>query len=444
MSRVGWIFALSITIVGCDRAATTEAPSPPPAEPPPPSAPAAVSFGSAAAPAASRIRVLVAGDLLPHRPSLVSPASIRTALAPLAGLFEKADGVVANYEASTGDPDVPRFRLAYTAPPEWLAELPGAGIGNVTVANNHACDLGTEGLDATLEAASAAGVVAIGGDARDPWTARVIAERDGKRVCAVAWTTVMNATGACRKSTKLAFASLDRRGKMQVDRALARARAAGCDATIAIFHGGEEYVRQTTLVMDHARHAAEAGADAVVVHHPHITSPVELHATKDGRKVPVFASVGNLVSNQGESWKPPMFPVLRENRRLVCVNGWTRLGMIADLAFSFEGDETRLEWGYHLTWTENEHVENKEVAVPKIEARLLDPDGDATIIARLSDDEKGPVDVFDDGCWIERPVYVPGDAEAAERCRTSIRHGAPAENLAGPGPVARKRVRRAR
>src|SRR5207253_1979794 len=162
--------------------------------------------------------------------SLVTPASIRAALAPLAATFQSADVVVANYEAATGDVDAKAFRLAYAAPQGWLEELPKAGIKALTVANNHACDLSMEVLD----------------------------------------------------------------------------------ATIAIIDGGDEYVAQRREVMDQARHAADAGADAVIVHHPHIASPVVVHATKDGRKVPVFASVGNLASNQGESWKPSMFPVLRE------------------------------------------------------------------------------------------------------------------------------------
>jgi poly-gamma-glutamate synthesis protein (capsule biosynthesis protein) len=350
------------------------------------------------------MRVLVAGDLLPHRPALAAPEAIRNALAPMAPLFAKGDAVVANYEAATGEPDPNAFRLAYAVPAKWIAELPGAGIKNVTVANNHACDLGEPGLFATLEAAEANGIVAIGGDAHDGWAPRVVLERSGKRVCGVAWTTLVNADdGPCAKSNRLAVASVyGHTGKARIDHAIRRARAAAkCDAVIAMIHGGEEYRPQTTLVMDQAAHAAEVGADAVVIHHPHIASPVVVHTTKSGRAVPIFASVGNLVANQGESWKPPMFPVLRENRRLVCVNGWTRLGVVADLAFRFDTTPARLDWNLHLTWIDNEHVEHKNVAVPRIAARLLDPEGDREVVERLSDDPVGPVALFSDPCWTE-------------------------------------------
>jgi poly-gamma-glutamate synthesis protein (capsule biosynthesis protein) len=365
---------------------------------------------------------------------LVAPAAIHAALAPLAPLFATADAVVANYETATGEIDPKALRLAYAAPPGWLEELPKSGIHAVTVANNHACDLGEPGLDATLEAASKAGLVTAGGDATDPWAPRTIVEQGGKRICLVAWTTLSNGDSSCARHGHLAFASLDGAGKQRIDRALARAKKS-CDATIAVFHGGEEYAPQTTLVMDQAAHAAEAGADAVVIHHPHVASPVVVHTTKDGRNVPLFASVGNLVTNQGESWKPPMFPVLPENRHLVCVNGWTRLGVLADLSFSFDPAGVKrpsLEWGTHLVWIDNEHAEDRTVEIPKIAARLLDPERDHVIVDKLSEDRRGPLALFADPCWLER-----GDASRSRPREETCTSGAAMSNVATSTPPRR-------
>ena len=401
--RIFALGALALSaVVGCDSPRHEQAPAPvPPAPPPPP--PAIVVAPAPTAPVAARpLRVMVGGDLIPHRPSLVAPAAIESALAPLAGLFAKADAVIANFEAATGDAPPKASRLEYAAPRGWLERLPKAGIHAITVANNHACDLGDDGLDATLDEAKKSGLLALGADAEDPWAPRVIAEADGHKICAVTWTSISNAEGTCGRGRHLAVAPLDVSGKRLVTQALARARAE-CDATIAIFHGGNEYAPQTTLVLDHATHAAESGADAVVIHHPHIASPVIVVGTHDGRHVPVFASIGNLVTNQGESWKPPMFPVLAENRRLVCVNGWTRLGVLADLSFSFPAPgETHLDWGMHLLWIDNEHAIAKNVAVPKIDVRLLDPQKDRAIVEKLSEDFRGPIALFSDPCWSER------------------------------------------
>lgn len=415
-----------------------------PSAPPPPaavtleSAPLPIALDLPPAPEPTKpLRVLVGGDLIPHRPALAAPSAVAAALAPLLPLFRQADSVIANYEAATGDLEKKAFRLAYAAPPDWLAALPAAGIKAVTVANNHACDLDYDGVLATLDATQKSGLVALGGDEKDPWAPRVVAERDGKKVCAVAWTTLINAPGGCKRTVRLAVADESAAGRRQVAAAVQRAQRS-CDATIAILHGGEEYAPQTPAVLGLARQAAEAGADAVVVHHPHVASPVTVHDARDGRHVPIFASVGNLVSNQGESWKPPMFPVLRQNRRLVCVNGWTRLGVLADLAFDFGEAGPKLDWSYHLLWTENSHADDRAAAAT-IETRLLDHEKDAAIIARLADDDAGPLDLFDDPCWVERPIYTEGDRARSARCQTTlVRSAAPVARLARGKKSAKK------
>jgi hypothetical protein len=291
-------------------------------------------------------------------------------------------------------------------------------------------------------------VLALGADADDPWAPRPIVEQNGKRICAIAWTTLSNAEGGCSRSRHLAVAPLTTVGKQRIDRAMARARAM-CDATIAIFHGGQEYAPQTTLVMEQAVHAAEAGADAVVIHHPHIASPVIVYATKDKRQVPLFASVGNLVTNQGESWKPPMFPVLTENRHLVCVNGWTRLGVLADLTFTFDAAagaarRPRLDWGTHLVWIDNEHAEDHNVSTPKIAARVLEPAKDRAIIDALSQDRRGPLALFSDPCWLERDASDASDATAARdpRCTSSTASAATA-GIAGTAAIPSRAAKRA-
>ena len=373
--------------------------------------------------ASPTIRVLIGGDVLPHRPRLLPPARIFDALAPLRALFAEADATIVNYETATGDPGAltpASSRIALAADPAWMGELARAHVTAFSGANNHACDLGEKGLDRTLETASSLGLPAIGLDPRDPWRARVIAEKDGHRVCAVAWSTFVNEPVAgCVDSGKIAVADFRKRGLAQIDRALQAARApgSGCDAVIAILHGGTEYESQAAGPLLQARHAALAGADAVIIHHPHVPSPVEVIATPDGRRVPVFESVGNLVSNQGESWKPAYLPV-RKDRHVISLNAWTRLGVLADLRWSWSDGAAvtsasparahepahapgTLEWAYHLVWVENEHALHRALKMPRIDARLFDPVEDAPILAKLSSDEGGPVGLFRDPCWIE-------------------------------------------
>ena len=371
-------------------------------------APSAPLSPTSAVPDAA-LRVLVGGDVLPHRPRLLPPSRISEALAPLRPLFAEANATIANYETATGDPDDltdASKRIALAAPAAWMEQLARAGVTAITAANNHACDLGEAGLDATIAASDGLGVQAIGVDPRDPWRPRVVAEKDGHRVCAVAWSTFVNEPIAgCAASGKIALTDFKKRGLAQIDHAIARARASGCDAVIAILHGGDEYEAQAAGPLIQARHAAIAGADAVVLHHPHVPSPVEVVVTPDGRRVPVFESVGNLVSNQGESWKPTYLPV-RKNRHSISLNAWTRLGVIADLRWRWDhaskpGDRGALEWGYHLIWVDNEHAFHHDLKMPRIDARIFDPVADHAIQAKLSTDSGGPLALFDDPCWME-------------------------------------------
>ena len=352
-----------------------------------------------------KLRILVGGDLMPHRPRLLAPESISTALAPLSELLRAADASVANYETATGDPRIfGEKAISLAASPAWMGEVRRAGWNALAVANNHACDLGKAGLERTIAATSDLGVVALGADSSDPWKAKVLVEKSGHRVCAVAWTTFVNAEGrACKGSGELAIAAFDRRGTDRIERAIQRARAGGCDAVVAILHGGREYAPQIWGPRLQARRAAEAGADAVVIHHPHVASPVDMVSTRDGRRVPVFASVGNLVSNQGESWRLPMRPESREN--LISLNAWTRLGVLADLEWTWPSETAdarpTLTWGFHLLWTENDHAYHRDDPLPRIVVRPVDPTNDRALLDRLETDDRGPKSLLVDSCWIE-------------------------------------------
>jgi len=350
------------------------------------------------------MRVVVGGDVIPHRPQLDDPASVSAALAPLAPLFESADAAIVNYETATGsiaaNADAP---MSLAARPEWMRAVAAANVTAVTLANNHACDLGRRGLAASVGTASAIGLGALGASVGDPWQAQTIASQDGKRVCAVAWTTFVNdRRRGCAEAGHLAIAPANREGRARVASAIESARHEGCDAIVAIVHGGEEYAPQTPAMLALARAAADAGADAVVIHHPHVVSPLVVYDAKDGRRVPIFASLGNLVSNQGESWTPA-YPATQSNRRLVYMNGWTRLGMIADLSFRLGGGPQKLaRWGYHLVFVDSDHVLDKSNPHPHIDARTLDPVADAAIVDKLARDAAGPREIFDDACWMEK------------------------------------------
>lgn len=382
-------------------AACGGAPVQAPAEAAPAAAPSSAPKPAPARAETRSLRVLVAGDVIPHRPRLSSPERIGDALAPLKSLFSEAHAVVANHEgAVVSERDREHYeaiRPALVASPSWTRALAQSHIAAVTLANNHACDAGREGLERTMSTVDELGLVGIGADADDPFRPRVLAVSGGRRVCAIAWTALVNLPRSqCATSGKLAVAPFGIEGEMRIERAIKDAKSGACDALVAIGHAGEEYGAQVDGARAQARAAAAAGADAVVLHHPHVLSGIEVMTTDDGRRVPLFFSVGNLVSNQGESWHPGMAPA-NADRRFVARNAWTRLGMIADLTFRWEGDAPRpsLVWGYDLVWTDNDGAKDSAA----IAARPLDPTGDRPIIAALERDAHAPERLFASPCW---------------------------------------------
>jgi hypothetical protein len=81
-------------------------------------------------------------------------------------------------------------------------------------------------------------------------------------------------------------------------RQLAWCHAQQCDVVVAGLHWGHEwefYPRQRQIEIAHE--LAEAGADLIVGHHPHVIQPMEWYRTQrdSDRVVPIFYSLGNLV-----------------------------------------------------------------------------------------------------------------------------------------------------
>jgi len=86
-----------------------------------------------------------------------------------------------------------------------------------------------------------------------------------------------------------------RRSEMESE--LARLRSAGADMLVVQVHGGFQFAEVNSSFLRSVSHAAiDAGADAVVSHHPHVLQGVEWYG--DGL---IVYSLGNLVFDQGFS-----------------------------------------------------------------------------------------------------------------------------------------------
>ncbi len=214
----------------------------------------------------------------------------RDPFANVAPLLGSVDFRVANLEsviATTGSP-MPDKPFTFRAHPRVIPFLK-RHFDAVGLSNNHAGDFGTAAFTETLRLLDANGLRHFGGGI-DLTTAHqpLIVERKGLRVALLAYNEFLPRSFEADFDKPGIAWSEDEHVKRDIQHARTRFNA---DLVIPFMHWGQEDVpsadrRQRQL----ARLMIDAGADAVVGGHPHVTQDIEHYAGK-----PIFYSLGNFV-----------------------------------------------------------------------------------------------------------------------------------------------------
>jgi poly-gamma-glutamate synthesis protein (capsule biosynthesis protein) len=257
-----------------------------------------------------RVELAAVGDILMHEDVKVSgaqaPGGLEELWAEVTPELRKADIAFANLETpiapATGRPGRP---MQFNAPPDLPAALKASGFTILSTANNHAFDQGVRGVQETLDRLEKAGLAAIGtGPDRARAEAPRILEVKGLRIAFLGFTDIFNVNLDARADRPW-VRSLD---PVEAVRAVREARAEA-DAVVVSIHWGVEYLH-TPLARQRkvARDLAEAGADLVLGHHPHVLQPVEV-LEAGGRRTVVAYSLGNFISNQDRMYRADLFPV---------------------------------------------------------------------------------------------------------------------------------------
>jgi len=182
--------------------------------------------------------------------------------------------------------------IAFRAPARAAASLAEAGFTVVSLANNHAVDCGRNGLKETFHALKKAGVKWCGaGVDRETAEAPVIIKAGGIRIAFVGFTEFPEGSRKLDDVPTMALADAG-----TVRRAVGAARGIA-DVVVVSLHWGEEYQdRPGEDRRKLARIAAEAGADLIVGHHPHVLQGFEV--INGARRTLVAYSLGNFVFDQ--------------------------------------------------------------------------------------------------------------------------------------------------
>jgi poly-gamma-glutamate synthesis protein (capsule biosynthesis protein) len=243
---------------------------------------------------------------------------------PLHALLREADAAFANLEAPLCDAGFSADKLiTMRSDPAVAPALRALGLGVVSFAHNHSLDYGYPGLLQTLEVVRAAGVQVVGAGATLADALRpAYTEAGGRRVAWLAfaatlppgWAATPDRPGVAPIRVRVRFeadASVmeEQPGTSpyvstevephDLDQALGavRAAAAEADVVIASVHWGVPpgwAAPFQGLLADYqqplGRALVEAGAAAVLGHHPHT-----LHGIEVWRGRPILYSLGNFI-----------------------------------------------------------------------------------------------------------------------------------------------------
>lgn len=208
----------------------------------------------------------------------------------IAPVFAAADIACINLESPFSDKGAVMTKgMVFKTEPDMIAGLELAGIDLVSTANNHARDRGSYGLEYTLDHLAARGIQAVGtGKSEEEAHAGVVMERNGVRFGFLAYT--YDANNGNYRDTDPRIAVLDS-GRMRADMEALKLR---CDAAIVLMHAGIEYQpKPNKQQIAFAQVAVDAGAVAVIGHHPHVRQPWEWY-----KGAPIFYSLGNFIFDQ--------------------------------------------------------------------------------------------------------------------------------------------------
>jgi len=234
----------------------------------------------AASPVAPSVTLMAVGDVMLGR--AVNARSVRMGdftypFIHVSDYLSSADLVLINLESPIV-PDCPVVTdgMKFCSPPGSVAGLTAAHVALANLANNHTLNYGPAGLASTAGLLNQAGISPLG--LGHPVIRQVAATRIG--------FLGYNHVGAPQSGIAWADPKT-----LASDIAALRPQV---DHLVVSFHWGLEYTSAPTSHQVSLAHVAvDAGADAVLGHHPHWTQTVEHYSGK-----PIVYSLGNFVFDQ--------------------------------------------------------------------------------------------------------------------------------------------------
>ncbi len=240
----------------------------------------------------SKMEVVFGGDVMLDRGirSEIDKNGLTSLLDDISPIFKSSDYGVVNLECPIGSLPTPLTKqFVFIGDPKTLPDLRQAGISHCIMANNHSYDHGREAMVKTANHLLDNSIIPVGyGKSQNAACEPVILEKGEIRVAVFAsvtlgleaWMYLENEPGMCQATIGDLQSAIKMYKKRKPEHLV-----------IVTLHWGAEYQQYPmSLQRRQAKALIEAGADAIIGHHPHVVQSFESIMGK-----PVFYSIGNLV-----------------------------------------------------------------------------------------------------------------------------------------------------
>lgn len=255
--------------------------------------------GAAAAAEDEEITILAAGDNLIHQQINYEYQTedggydYSPVYADVKDEISQADIAYVNSETPMAGDILPVSGYpVFNTPPQNADALVDAGFDIVNQGNNHACDMGADGMEHTLGVWQERNIPVTGmyKDDADLHTMRII-EKKGVRIAFLGFLEMMNQS--IPDGYQFVFIQDEDKVKALIEEAKQQA-----DLVVVSVHWGTEYTTELSArQLDMGQKMADWGADIIFGSHPHVIQKLDvLTRAGDGRKVPIIYSLGNFIS----------------------------------------------------------------------------------------------------------------------------------------------------
>ena len=230
--------------------------------------------------------VLFAGDLMLDRgtETTIEKYGADYLFTDVKPILQKSDIAIVNFEGTACDTSIKPIdkKCTFRFKPEYLSAIKNAGIHYCNLANNHSCDFGNIGLEQTISNCKQHSIETFGSDFDSTKNIKPLIISKGKTSIAIFSSCFLK-----QSIQNIYFPSCDILAKQ-----ISLFKKQHPDIIVFVyFHWGiEKQMVPTDEQKKQAHTLIDAGADAIIGHHPHVVQSIEEYKGKY-----IFYSIGNFV-----------------------------------------------------------------------------------------------------------------------------------------------------